>query len=83
MLPRAKAIDDKKGQEVGPFMPHFYNAWMAIHDRIYQGVDLLLQALQAASVFHTSTRTSATKTRRANGCFQWRQLFAAATIWGI
>ena len=51
MLPRATAIDDKKGQEVGPFMPHFYNAWMAIHDRIYQGVDLLLQALQAASVF--------------------------------
>ena len=40
MLPRAKAIDDKKGQEVGAFMPHFYNAWMAIHERIHQGVDL-------------------------------------------
>ena len=51
MLPRAKAIDDKKGQEVEPFMPHFYNAWMTIHERIYQGVDLLLQALQAASGF--------------------------------
>ena len=29
MLPRATTIDDKKGQEVGPFRPHFYNAWMA------------------------------------------------------
>ena len=28
---------------------------------------------------YKSTRTSATKTRRANGCFQGRQLSAAAT----
>ena len=41
MLPRATAIDDKKNQEVGPFRPHFYNAWMAIHERIQQGVDLV------------------------------------------
>ena len=37
MLPRATAIDDKKGQEVGAFRPHFYNAWMAFTRKRAEG----------------------------------------------